>query len=888
MSTETPQRILTAVGPSCRDNDRRQRILGRAGANGIDYVELDANGSVLHLHFLNPAGGLIATLSGKASTILVHGGTRIVDIAVIGAKAGADPEVLDVTVDRQGDFSPYLISIGWKRDDSGTWVFAFDGLDRLFSVAPVNFRPDCPVDFDCAPGDDCPPEVLPEPALDYLARDYASFRQLLIDLAAQRNPTWIERSPADIGMALLELFAYEGDNLAYLQDAVANEPYLDTARQRVSAKRHAALVDYRMHDGRNAWTYVHLAATGPAPVSVPKGTQLLTRIAAPMRFDRKPGGLPEQPVAPPQTQLNAITAQDYLTDPALANVRVFETTADIKADPANNELHFHTWGNENCCLPRGATSAHLYAIDATFKKAIRPPLEVGGYLLLEEVLAPKTGKKADADPRHRQVVRIERVTPDPSVAGSGPPPEGLRDPLYLAELDPVTGGPKEAGPTAAPADTLPLVEVSWPAADALPFPLCLSLTLHDGTAVRRASLARGNIVVADHGRTVVEEHSFDPPYGGDRARLQLALGPLTMKSNQPEQDPDVRRAGPAIRLKVGRSSGPPTEWKPVRSLLDSGEFDADFVTDVDSGGRAELRFGDGDYGQRLLDARTITATYRIGNGRAGNIGAEGLAHVVLPPTSTGSPAADTARITAVRNPLPAQDGTDPESIEEVRLHAPAAFRATQFRAVTEEDYKRAALTVPGVAGAAASFRWTGSWYTALVAIDPADPDDLLTDPRGLTRLAPRFRQLVVDTLVRNRLAGYDLEVRCARYVPLDIALRICVMPGYFRGDVAHAVALALSGGAPQHGGSTSGRALFSPANFTFGQPVYLSTVYAAVQAVQGVESAEITAFHRYGRLPAGELGQGILPVGAWEIARLDDDPNRMENGTLTITAAGGS
>ena len=125
-------------------------------------------------------------------------------------------------------------------------------------MAPINFRPGCPVDFDCAPVHECPPDVLPEPRLDYLARDYASFRQLLLDLVAQRNPAWIERSPADLGIALLELFAYEGDQLSYFQDAVANEAYLDTARQRISAKRHAKLVDYEMHDGRNAWTFVHL------------------------------------------------------------------------------------------------------------------------------------------------------------------------------------------------------------------------------------------------------------------------------------------------------------------------------------------------------------------------------------------------------------------------------------------------------------------------------------------------------------------------------------------------------------------------------------------------------------------------------------------------------
>ena len=55
-----------------------------------------------------------------------------------------------------------------------------------------------------------------------------------------------------------------------------------------------------------------------------------------------------------------------------------------------------------------------------------------------------------------------------------------------------------------------------------------------------------------------------------------------------------------------------------------------------------------------------------------------------------------------------------------------------------------------------------------------------------------------------------------------------------------------------------------------------------------MQSARITKFERHGRLPAGELETGILPVGPWEIARLDNDANNMENGTLTVTAAGGA
>ena len=62
----------------------------------------------------------------------------------------------------------------------------------------------------------------------------------------------------------------------------------------------------------------------------------------------------------------------------------------------------------------------------------------------------------------------------------------------------------------------------------------------------------------------------------------------------------------------------------------------------------------------------------------------------------------------------------------------------------------------------------------------------------------------------------------------------------------------------------------------------------ALNAVEGVESATVTVFHPHGRDPASELANGSIPIGAWEIARLDNDPSNMENGTLTVAAGGGS
>jgi hypothetical protein len=898
VSASIAAQILETLGPSCRDSGRRARLLAQTALNGVDFIEFEEligpPRHVLHVHFLLdlPAGAYGLPLD--PTKLHVHGGTRIVGIAVTKVTASAgDPKVLDVEVDQQGDFSPYLLSIGWTRDDAGVWRYDFDPIDRPFSVALINFRPGCPIDFDCAPLKDCPPDVLPEPALDYLAKDYASFRLMLLDLVAQRNPVWTERSAAHVGIALLELFAHEGDHLSYLQDAVANEIYLDTARQRVSAKRHAKLVDYQMHDGRNAWAFVHVTVSSAGTIG--PGQQMVTRIGAPMRFDRQPLVVPvPQPIAPPGTRLNPVTDQDYRTDPALAQVRVFETTATVAVDPLNNELRLHTWGNEQCCLPRGTTIAHVYAIDAAGTTAVRPPLEPGDYLLLEEMLGPETGAAADADPLHRAVVQIRSVNPDPSTSTIGPVADRMHDRLFLAAIDPLTHEPKPVTVPVPLASTLPLVEVTWRKADALTFPLCLSAKLKDGTHVHRISVARGNIALADQGRTIIEPYDFKPPLKGDRTfRLRLAEGPLTMQC-QPDAEPttfppvrerpdltcDVRDTQPAVAMQTSRSGIVTASWWPVADLLSSTEFQHHFVADVDDVGRAVLRFGDGEYAERLADIDHADVWYRIGNGRSGNVGADSLAHIVVPsPVPFGWPT-----IEAIRNPLAAQGGVDPELIEQVRQYAPAAFRAKQFRAVTEQDYKDAALTISGVAGAVASFRWTGSWYTVFVGIDPVDPDAVITDVRGLTRLEPKFRQHVLDSLTRYRLAGYDLEIRSARYVPLDVAIQICAKDGYFRGDVAHAVSLALSAGVNRGGA----RGLFNPANLTFGQAVYLSRIYAAVENVEGVESATVTVFHRHGRDPSSELENGTLPIGAWEIARLDNDPSQMENGTLTITAGGGS
>src|SRR5688572_3107511 len=100
----------------------------------------------------------------------------------------------------------------------------------------------------------------------------------MLDRMSVLMPTWRDRSPADPLVTLVETLALTADHLSYWQDAIATEAYLGTARRRVSVRRHARMLDYPMHDGCNARTWVHFTlAPGTGTRIVPAGTRVLTR-----------------------------------------------------------------------------------------------------------------------------------------------------------------------------------------------------------------------------------------------------------------------------------------------------------------------------------------------------------------------------------------------------------------------------------------------------------------------------------------------------------------------------------------------------------------------------------------------------------------------------------
>ncbi len=830
-------------------NRKRGPILRDApiSLNGIDYLEVldrDAPSGSPPQRTLLVRMWKAAPWGLSASNLRIEGGVRVKGVQALWAlraseasdalvAAGTitedekdfflalpDPDqVLVVRTDSEGDYATYTLRLVASPTQSEPPT----GFDPVLSQVDFSFKVECPSDFDCETQVTCPPELAEGPAIDYLAKDYASFRKLILDRLAVLLPDWQERSPADLGVALVELLAYAGDYLSYYQDAVATEAYLGTARRRTSIRRHARLLDYPMHDGSNARAWVHFRVEGPATLE--QGVQVLTRVSG------------QGPRIPPNS-----TAYDQ----ALAQrPTVFETMHRASLFPEHNRLLFYTWGDEACCLPAGATQATL--------RGHLPNLKPGDVLIFLEERGPATGKKADADPEHRHAVRLTRVTPG-------------QDPLGGQLLDPPTEDP------------VPVTQIEWMAEDALPFPLCLHQVeappeeLQPGEPSQQpVSVALGNVVLADHGRTLQGE-TIPPPVGHRRYRPRLREANITYRTPYDHdaaqtlpanltlrQDP--RRALPAVELESDGAT-----WVSQRDLLASGRFATEFVAESESDGRAYLRFGDGIYGRPPLVTEQLEARYRIGNGQAGNVGANALAHVV---TAEG--------VVGVSNPLPAQGGADPESLEEVRQYAPQAFR-TQERAVTPADYAAMAQRHPQVQRAAATRRWTGSWHTIFLTVDRV----------GGLPVDSTFEADLRAFLERFRLAGQDLEIDGPRFVALEMAFVVCVEPGYFRSQVKEALLEVFSSRDLPDGR----RGFFHPDNFTFGQPVYLSAIVAAAMEVPGVRWIDTsdrpeTRFKRWGEPDHGELAAGEIPMGRLEIARLDNDPSQPENGKIDFLMEGG-
>jgi hypothetical protein len=797
--------------------DRRAKILGSLDVNGIDFVEI-ANFAQTHLrvHFLNAVA--VKPLSVAP---VISGGETIATVAVLPVAPsdwGWDDGhvVLSLRVAAPGDFSIYTLQLTGPN------------IDSFYSGVRFSFKAGCTSDLDCAPiAPACPPLSGDAPAIDYLAKDFLSFRQALLDFSTQRYPNWQERSEADFGVMFLEALSAIGDELSYTQDRIAAEASLLTATQRRSALRHARLVDYEPGPALSATAVLQFEVNAGA-TDIPNGLAVIA-----------PG-----PEGSPIVFETGLGLRDSSSPPP--------ANAKWNNSPQPNAYWFD---DSVSCLQPGATQMDVTGPGYDF----RP----GQALLIE------TASNDSIDPPLRQVVHLLKAG-DPRGSWA----QEVFDELFNLTVTRIRW---EAADALTAARDLARTTVSGNIALATQG---RTVTESFAIGVSQSSLPQA-----------IERAGPSPAAAPDMADIRpairlytLAKSPLTWLPPAAGDSTALPRPEIQIATVPAPAAGSPDgTWSWFKSLLEAGPFDNGFTLDpasyralgrnsdsstayeYDGGAGDTIRFGDGVFGSNPDPGTQFAVAYRFGVGAAGNVATGAVSQLDPVVAATG-------RFRSVTNIFPATGGADAQSLQSVQRLAPQQFRTVMLRAVLPADYAAAAETLPWVQRAGTALRWTGSWLTTFTTPEPKASEQIQTSDRTS----------LITLLNRYRMAGTESYVPDPDYVSIDLIVEICALANAFAADVKQAVLAALS---PT--GASMASAFFAVSRFVFGQPLQRSALEAAVQAIPGV--AGITCIHyrlRNHTQDFAEMGNSVV-VGASQILRCDNDPSRPNNGALTLVVRGG-
>ncbi|NAZ73953.1 hypothetical protein GTQ99_00710 [Kineococcus sp. T13] len=303
---------------------------------------------------------------------------------------------------------------------------------------------------------------------------------------------------------------------------------------------------------------------------------------------------------------------------------------------------------------------------------------------------------------------------------------------------------------------------------------------------------------------------------------------------------------PAIDVRVdGR------RYDLVTSLLDEGPESRAFRVVERRDGGSDVQVA----GRLPSGTGNVTALYRTGGGAAGN----------LAPDRLSQPMAPVPGIRSVMNPVPADGGSDPETLAAIRSAAPRAIR-TLGRAVSLEDFQSFAEQHPGVGKARADELRTGTRRIVCLTIATST----LAPPVAGSALARGLR----DAVLAAAAPGTHVRVEGFEDLPVSVVVALLADPAVRRGEVEDAVRAALA-----H--------RFGRAAVEFGRAIHRSEVLATVHGAPGVVAARVTGLSAPGVVEDAEgrlLSRGPrLAGGVFEPAGLLSVPGSAVSFTETTS-----
>jgi uncharacterized phage protein gp47/JayE len=320
----------------------------------------------------------------------------------------------------------------------------------------------------------------------------------------------------------------------------------------------------------------------------------------------------------------------------------------------------------------------------------------------------------------------------------------------------------------------------------------LSPPLKQATAI-----AYGNVVKATHGETIAAEILGSGDASTAFQKFQLAKAPVT----QVRTPGAPHGVASTLELRVDN-----VLWHETPTFYGHGPRERIFTTSRDNSEAMTVLGGDSTTGARFSTGKTnIVAKYRQGLGRVGNVVAGSLRNPLDRPTGLKS----------VVNPIGAQGGADAETLDQARENAPNTVRTFE-RAVSLRDFEDSARQFPGIARALAVWQWDGEEQAIRLTV--AGDDGAIVSDQLLADLTADFDQ--------RRDPNRKLTIEKHRKVPIRVEAAILANYDFVKELVQNAVATALA----DH---------FAFAHNTLGQAVHLSSVYTAIQAVDGVVAADV-------------------------------------------------